>query len=42
MSGISERTVVLQAFALNGVFAGIAALLYATQFQLIQATPPPS
>jgi ribose/xylose/arabinose/galactoside ABC-type transport system permease subunit len=41
LSGISERTVVLQAFALNGVFAGIAALLYATQFQLIQATPPP-
>ena len=41
LSGISERTVVLQAFTLNGVFAGVAALLYATQFQLIQATPPP-
>jgi ribose/xylose/arabinose/galactoside ABC-type transport system permease subunit len=41
LSGINERTVVLQAFMLNGLFAGIAALIYATQFQIIQATPPP-
>lgn len=41
LSGISERVVVLQAFMLNGLFAGIAALIYATQFQIIQATPPP-
>ncbi len=41
LSGINERVVVLQAFMLNGLFAGIAALLYATQFQIIQATPPP-
>jgi len=41
LSGINERVVVLQAFMLNGLFAGFAALLYATQFQIIQATPPP-
>jgi ribose/xylose/arabinose/galactoside ABC-type transport system permease subunit len=41
LSGINERVVVLQAFMLNGLFAGIAALIYATQFQIIQATPPP-
>jgi ribose/xylose/arabinose/galactoside ABC-type transport system permease subunit len=41
LSGISERVVILQAFMLNGLFAGIAALIYATQFQIIQATPPP-
>jgi ribose/xylose/arabinose/galactoside ABC-type transport system permease subunit len=41
LSGISERVVVLQAFMINGLFAGIAALIYATQFQIIQATPPP-
>lgn len=41
LSGLSERNVVLQAFMLNGLFAGIASLLYATQFQVIQATPPP-
>lgn len=42
LSGISPRIVVLQAFMINGFFAGIAAMLYATQFQVIQATPPPS
>ena len=41
LSGLSERTVILQAFMINGFFAGIASLLYATQFQIIQATPPP-
>lgn len=42
LSGISPRTVVLQAFMINGLFTGVAAVLYATQFQVIQATPPPS
>ncbi|MFZ4814578.1 MAG: ABC transporter permease [Phototrophicaceae bacterium] len=41
LSGINERVVVLQAFMLNGLFAGVAGLIYATQFQLIQPTPPP-
>jgi len=29
------------AFVLNGVFVGLASVLYATQLQVIQATPPP-
>ncbi|MFO0992681.1 MAG: ABC transporter permease [Hyphomicrobiales bacterium] len=41
-SGLSpERTCVL-AFALHGFFAGIAALLFATQLQVIQSTVPPN
>lgn len=42
LSGLSETRVVIMAFALNGVFAGIASVLYATQLQIIQATPPPA
>ncbi|MGB1289039.1 MAG: ABC transporter permease [Aggregatilineales bacterium] len=42
LSGISEQRVTVQVFMMNGFFAGVAALLYATQFQLIQATPPPA
>ena len=41
LSGISATRVVIMAFVLNGVFAGLASLLYATQLQVIQATPPP-
>jgi ribose/xylose/arabinose/galactoside ABC-type transport system permease subunit len=41
LSGLSEQKIVLQAFMVNGFFAGIASLLYATQFQIIQVTPPP-
>jgi ribose/xylose/arabinose/galactoside ABC-type transport system permease subunit len=41
LSGLSEQKIVLQAFAINGFFVGIASLLYATQFQIIQVTPPP-
>lgn len=41
LSGLNEQVVVLQAFMMNGLFAGIASLLYATQFQVIQPTPPP-
>jgi ribose/xylose/arabinose/galactoside ABC-type transport system permease subunit len=41
-SGLSpERTCVL-VFALHGIFAGIAALLFATQLQVIQSTVPPN
>lgn len=41
LSGISERAVTMQAFILNGFFAGIAAILYATQLTIIQSTAPP-
>ena len=41
LSGINATRVVIMAFVLNGVFAGLASLLYATQLQVIQATPPP-
>ena len=41
-TGLSpERTCVL-VFALHGFFAGIAALLFATQLQVIQSTVPPN
>lgn len=42
LSGIGERTITIQVFILNGVFTGIASLLYATQGATIQATPPPN
>jgi ribose/xylose/arabinose/galactoside ABC-type transport system permease subunit len=42
LSGISEQAVIMQVFMINGMFAGIASVLYATQLTIIQATPPPS
>lgn len=42
LSGINATQVVMMAFVLNGIFAGLASLLYATQLQVIQATPPPA
>lgn len=42
LSGISEKRTVLTAFVLNGVFAGIASVLYATQLSVIQTTVPPN
>lgn len=42
LSGISDHRVVMQVFMLNGVFVGIASVLYATQLSIIQATPPPA
>lgn len=42
LSGLSERRIVMQAFILNGIFAGIASVMYATQLTIIQATPPPA
>lgn len=42
LSGISEQRVIFQVFIINGVIAGIASVLYATQLSVIQATPPPA
>ncbi len=42
LSGISQTRVVMQVFILNGVFVGIASVLYASQLRVIQATPPPA
>jgi ribose/xylose/arabinose/galactoside ABC-type transport system permease subunit len=41
LSGLSQRGILIQVFALNGFFAGIAAVMYATQLSVIQATPVP-
>jgi ribose/xylose/arabinose/galactoside ABC-type transport system permease subunit len=41
LSGISTRRVIMQVFLINGLFSGIAAVLYATQFTSIQAVVPP-
>ncbi len=42
LSGLNEQRIVFQAFVLNGLFVGIASVLYATQLTIIQATPPPN
>lgn len=41
LSGISEHRILMTAFILNGVFVGIASVLNATQFSVIQVTLPP-
>lgn len=41
LSGLNEQRIVFQVFVLNGIFVGIASVLYATQLTIIQATPPP-
>lgn len=41
LSGLNEQRIVFWVFVLNGVFVGIASVLYATQLTIIQATPPP-
>jgi len=41
-AGIRTRGTVVMVFALNGFFAGIAAVLFATQLQVIQSTVPPN
>ncbi len=41
LSGISVRRTIVTTFAMNGVMVGIASTLLATQFNMIQATPPP-
>lgn len=41
LSGISEHRTIMIAFILNGVFVGIASILFSTQFRIIQTTVPP-
>jgi len=41
LSGISEHRTVMTAFILNGLFVGVASVLLATQFRVIQTTVPP-
>jgi ribose/xylose/arabinose/galactoside ABC-type transport system permease subunit len=42
LSGISQRRTVMLAFLAEGFFAGIAAVLFATQLSVIQSTVPPN
>jgi ribose/xylose/arabinose/galactoside ABC-type transport system permease subunit len=42
LCGISRPRTTVMVFALHGLFAGIAALLYATQLRVIQSTVPPN
>jgi rhamnose transport system permease protein len=42
LCGISPQATVVMVFALHGLFAGIAALLFATQLKVIQSTVPPN
>jgi ribose/xylose/arabinose/galactoside ABC-type transport system permease subunit len=41
LSGIRVRRTIVTTFIINGVMVGIASVLLATQFNQIQATPPP-
>lgn len=41
LSGINTRRLIFNVFVINGVFAGISGVLYATQFTSIQAIVPP-
>lgn len=42
LCGISQPRTIVMVFALHGLFAGAAALLYATQLRVIQSTVPPN
>lgn len=42
LSGISQSRTTMMAFAIHGLFAGMAAVLWATQFRVIQSTTPPN
>jgi ribose/xylose/arabinose/galactoside ABC-type transport system permease subunit len=42
LSGLLQQRIVFNVFVINGVFAGIASVLYASQLRVIQATPPPA
>jgi len=42
LCGISQPRTTVMVFALHGFFAGVAALLYATQLRVIQSTVPPN
>ena len=41
-AGLSPERTVIGVFALHGLFAGIAGILFATQLQVIQSTVPPN
>jgi ribose/xylose/arabinose/galactoside ABC-type transport system permease subunit len=41
-AGLNPERTVIGVFALHGLFAGIAGLLFATQLQVIQSTVPPN
>ena len=42
LSGLSPRRLLMTVFILNGLFVGVASVIYSTQFNIIQATPPPA
>ena len=42
LSGLSQKRLLMTVFILNGIFIGIASVIYSTQFNIIQATPPPA
>jgi rhamnose transport system permease protein len=42
LCGVSPRRTIVMVFALHGFFAGVAALLFATQLKVIQSTVPPN
>jgi ribose/xylose/arabinose/galactoside ABC-type transport system permease subunit len=42
LCGVSPQRTIVMVFALHGFFAGIAALLFATQLKVIQSTVPPN
>jgi ribose transport system permease protein/rhamnose transport system permease protein len=42
LCGVSPQRTVVMVFALHGLFAGVAALLFATQLKVIQSTVPPN
>ena len=41
LTGISRERTTMMAFAIHGLFVGIAAVMWATQFRVIQSTTPP-
>lgn len=41
LAGISRERTVMMAFALHGLFAGVASVMWGTQFRVIQSTTPP-
>jgi ribose/xylose/arabinose/galactoside ABC-type transport system permease subunit len=42
LSGISRERTTVKVFAIHGLFAGIAGILFATQLSIIQSTVPPN
>jgi ribose/xylose/arabinose/galactoside ABC-type transport system permease subunit len=42
LSGISRERTTVKVFAIHGFFVGVAAILFATQLQIIQSTVPPN